>query len=134
MIARPLPGKAGEKEEKMETYEFNGILVSECVVHLGVLHDILPLMRPMGTELVAKSDVIFDVVSADSTHAELLLWHSGMHKYLHFAYIDLSSILTDTEFHFYDLTSCYGFWKYVIPKMLPVVQDCREIVGGSVNE
>lgn len=118
----------------MKNFEFNGIPVTECIVSLAMLYDILLFMRLVDSELVVKSDVIFDVVSADSTHAELLLWHSGMHKYLHFAYIDLSSILTDTEFHFYDLTSCYGFWKYVIPKMLPVVQDCREIVGGSVNE
>lgn len=110
----------------MENFEFNGIPVTECVASLAVLYDILLFMRLVDSELVVKSDVIFDVVSADSTHAELLLWHSGLRKYLHFAYIDVSNILEDTEFNFYDLMSCYGFWKYVIPKMLPVVSEVRK--------
>lgn len=106
----------------MYNFELNHISVSSSVVQFAKFSECLLAMQCSQSEIFFNTETYFDVHMADSSHVELLLWHSGLCKYLHFAYVDVGYILDTTDFAIYDLSTNYGFWKIVIPKMIPEVK------------
>ncbi len=107
----------------MFDFSFGRIEITECVVEFVKFCDCMDSMRCERNEMFASAGLWFSVRQADSDHVELLLWHSGLGKYIHFAYVCVSSILDSTDFAMYDLACCHGFCNILMPQMMKEVES-----------